>query len=202
MYLRCAKPAIFTFGVVALVGADMGCGYRSKTRVVSAADLADPARTRMTNYMSAPLRPGSPSEETPSAVSRSVLLDEVRIAKLSNQEACFDVLVRTHVSLDSPLSEWNAKVNEREAYFGEERINVRDYSYSSERDVLVAEGVTATAFASLRLTEPTENIYRVVERLGQTCVPVTNTSKIVLELELPQDDLRGSWGEIFEWKIR
>lgn len=156
----------------------------------------------MTNYMDAPLRPGSPSEETPSAISRSAIVDEVRIARRTPGDLCFDVILRTHVALDTPLSEWNVKINGAKAYFGEEAINVRDYFYTGERDVFVAQGATANAFASMRLTEPTENVYRVVERSARVCSAEASGTKLSLELELPMDDLKGSWGEVYEWTIR
>lgn len=179
-----------------------GCAYRSKERAVSRADLDNPSRTRMTNYMSAPVRQLQPSEKTPGAVSRSALLDEVVISKVDGTKVCFDALVRTATDLDTALSEMRVLVNDKPASFGDERINIRDYPYSGERDIMVASGVTPDAYGSMRITRPETKVLRVIERRGEVCAPMKKVPKeLVLELIIVQDDNRGNWGEKFVWTI-
>jgi hypothetical protein len=181
----------------------VACGYRSKEQSITAADLKIPERTRITNYMSASIRPGSPSEQPPGAISRAALLDEARIAKLSNDEICFDLVIRTHVSLDTALSEMRILVDEKPVRIGDEEVAVRDHVFSGERDVLVAEHVSRHAYGSLRLTEPVENIFRVIERRGQVCRTIGKqpSGELALEVIIVQDDNRGNWGEKFVWNI-
>lgn len=179
------------------------CGYRSREQVVTAADLRAPERTRITNYMSAPLRFGSPSEQAPAAVSRAVLADEARIARVEGDQVCFDVVLRSAVDLDTPLSEMRLLVDEQAARVGDEVVTVRDYPYSGERDVLVAEHVSGNAFGSLRLTEPVQNVFRVIERRAQVCRTraAPGPGELALEMIVVQDDNRGNWGEKFVWMV-
>ena len=180
------------------------CAFQTQTRTVSAQQAAsNPAATRMTNFMDAPLRPGSPSEDTPSGIARSTVIDEARIAMLTSDEVCFDVVLRTYVDLDVPLSQWNAKLNAREEiYFTEGPITVVDYPFDGERVVFAADAVLPEAFGSLRLTEPTDEVFRVYERSGALCARNPGTSEITLTLTNPQDDRRGDWGESFTWTLR
>jgi hypothetical protein len=198
---RVARPLPILW--VLLLAPIIGCGYRTRSQAIARADLATPERTRVTNYMSAPLRPGSPTEETPESVSRSVLLDEARIARLADDEVCFDVVVRTESGLDTALSEMRVLIGGKQARVGEETITVRDHAWSGERDVLVANAVTASALASLRLTEPAERLFRVFERSGRVCRarPTRDVKRLELEIVIVKDDDRGNWGETFVWVI-
>ena len=108
--------------------------------------------------------------------------------------------MRTHVDLDIPLSNWNLKLGGQTVHASDERLTVRDHSFRGERDVLVANAVTPDAFASLHVTQPTDEVYRVFERAGRVCAPASG-NKVVLELERPMDDHRGSWGERFAWQL-
>ena len=180
------------------------CAFQTQTRTVSMQQAtSNPAATRMTNFMDAPQRFGSPSENTPGDISRSAVIDEARISELTDERICFDVVLRTHVSLDVPLSQWNVTLNSRqELYFEEGPITVVDYPFNGERVVFAAEAVLPEAFGSMRLTEPTNEVFRVYERSGSLCGTPPNTSKITLTLTNPQDDLRGDWGETYTWTLR
>jgi hypothetical protein len=180
------------------------CGYRGKEQVLTAADLKVPERTKITNYMDAPIRGGQPSEEAPAQITRASLLDEARIAKIGDDEICFDIVVRTAVSLDTALSEMRLLVNDKPARIGEEeKVSVHDHPFTGERDVLVANAVTKDAFANLRLTEPTENIFRVIERRGRVCRTgaFSAAKEMKLEVIIVMDDNRGNWGEKFVWRV-
>lgn len=171
--------------------------------MLSAADLHVPERTRMTNYMSAPIRPGSPSEEPPVAsISRAALIDEARIAKVGDGEVCFDLVVRTGTEKDTPVSELRILVNDKPARVGDEAVTIRDHSFSGERDVLVADHVSRNAMSSLRLTAPVEKVFRVMERSARVCRTMPPPAgELALEVIIVEDDNRGNWGEKFVWRI-
>jgi hypothetical protein len=182
----------------------LACGYRSREQVLTAADLAVPERTRLTNYMSAPIRPGSPTEHPPVAsITRAALLDEAHIAKTSEGEVCFDIVVRTGTEKDTAISDMRILVDGKAARIGAEEVAVHDHEFSGERDVLVAEHVNRNAFSSLRLTQPVEKVFRVIERRARVCrtMAAPRRGELSLEVILVEDDNRGNWGEKFVWRI-
>ena len=187
----------------ALLSLTSACAFQTQTRAVNMnAVAADPAASRMTNFMDAPQRMGSPTEQTPGSISRSAIIDEAVISRLTSSVICFDVVLRTHVSLDVPLTQWDVTLNERqELYFEEGPITVVDYPFNGERVVFAADAVLPEAFGSLRLTEPTKEVYRVYERSGTVCGNRPATRKVTLTLRNPQNDLRGDWGETYTWTL-
>lgn len=186
--------------VLALLGT--GCAHRTAERTISPAQIGESGQTKITGYMSAPLRPGSPSEDTPSSVSRDAVADEAELISLEDDQACISLISRTHIDLDEALAVYEVTLNDEQVYAGEELVSVADWSYSGERTIFAAEGVTSTAFAQMRLTEPEERIYRVVERETEFCGYVGDSPEINLHVVLPQDDNRGSWGQRFNWEFR
>ena len=187
--------------VLSTLAALSACAYRSRGRVISPADVGG-ERARITNYLSAPVRSGQPTEETPAGVPRAAVVDEAALVKLDRGEVCVAVVLRTHVDLDLPLSEWNFRLAGQTAYPEDERVTVRDLSYTGERDVVAADAVAPNLLASLRITEPTEYVYRVFERSARLCAPTPASAEVGLEVERPMDDRRGSWGAAFSWMIR
>ena len=179
-----------------------GCGYRAKSRVVLASQIHDPAQSKLTNYLSAPARPGMAAEQAPGPITRAVLADEAWIEKLDAATLCFRVVLRTASTLDTPLGDWKIEINGEEAWADPETISVRDFAYEGSREVVVADAVTANAFAALRLSEPTEEIFRVIERRARICAPKPESSELELSLAITQDDHRGSWGATFAWQLR
>lgn len=198
--MRRALVASLLFATAASAGA--GCSYRAKSRVVLASQIHDPAHTKLVNYLSAPVRPGQPSEQTPGPITRAAVADEAWIEKLDATTVCFRVVLRTASTLDSPLGDWRIEINGEEAWADPETISVRDYSFEGAREVLVADAVGANAFASLRLSQPQEQTFRVIERSARICAPKPASSELTLELVLPMDDRRGNWGETFAWQLR
>lgn len=177
----------------------VGCSYRERSRTIHTGELGSPAAV-ITNYLSAPVRAGSPTEEAPGGVSREAIVDEARLDIATPGQVCVSFTERTEVDLDMPLSDWNFKLGGAEVHPSDELVTVRDHSYRGERDVVVADAITPTALASLRVTQPTDEVFRVFERSGRACAPVTG-NKVVLEVERPMDDHRGSWGEKFVWTV-
>ena len=185
-----------SLALLVLVG---GCGYRERARVIHPSELGS-ATAVITNYLSAPRRWGSPTEDTPRGVSREAIVDEARLETVAPGEACVTVVERTHVDLDMPLSDWNLTLGGHTVNPSDERVTVRDHSFRGERDVVVADAVTPSMLASLRVTQPTDEVYRVFERSARACGPVSG-KQVVLEVERPMDDHSGGWGEKFVWTL-
>jgi hypothetical protein len=179
------------------------CAYRTRTRTLDPADLADPQRTTVTNFLSAPIRPGQPSESTPSEVPRAALLDEARVVRFSPAGICVGLVTRTSAVLDLPLSECNFEINERPAQVGPETIRMIHHDAVGTRQVVSAEVVTGTELARLRITSTSSGRYDVVERSATVCAPApaSRPERLTVEVVLPQDDHRGNWGEVFEWEL-
>ncbi len=189
--------------LVALAAAGIAGCYRARTRVVSGAALPDRDGSMLTNFLSAPLRPGMPSEQTPGSISRAAIADEAWIESLDDGKVCLRIVVRTAAGLDSPLGDWRLELNAKQVWPEAETVTVRDWPYTGERDLLVADAVGASAFAALRIAQPEEKIFRVVERAARVCAATPRgTGDLTLSLVLPQDDRRGHWGETFRWQFR
>lgn len=184
---------------LALLVLVVGCSYRERSRAIHPSDVGSMAAV-ITNYLSAPRRFGSPTEDTPGGISREAIVDEAHLEAVTPGHACVLLVERTHVDLDMPLSDWNMTLGGATVNPSDERVTVRDRSYRGERDVVVADAVTPTMLAGLRVTQPTDEVYRVFERTARACGPVSG-NKIVLEVERPMDDHRGGWGETFVWTV-
>lgn len=187
------------FAVILLLLA-AGCSYRQRDRVITAADVAE-GRTKLTNYLHAPLRPGQPSEQPWGQITRAAVEDEASVTKADDKTVCIHIVERTHEGLDMSLASWNFRLDGAQVNIENEKVAVSDWQWNGQHDVLVAEAVTKEAFAQIKLEATVEKVYRVYERSGDLCGPRA-ASDVVLEVELPQDDHKGSWGERFVWKLR
>jgi hypothetical protein len=183
------------------VGLLVACTPATTHKIVTAADLADPARTRITASLQAPLREGAKTEETPSTVKPDVVADEALIKKLTASEVCFDLVIRTALAIDAPLASWRVEVNGQAGQLGPETVTVRDYPATGEPVTLVS-GLTQEAFAARRIGEPKEIAFRVVERRASGCFPrVAAAKRVTLALTLPASDGKGDWGLAFQWHL-
>ena len=185
-----------------LAGLVAGCGPPATHKVITAADLADPARTRVSARLRAPMRDGAKTEETPSSLQGEVVADEAMITRLTASEVCLDLLVRTPLAMDAPLASWRASVNEKPVQLKGEVITVRDHPCTGEPPRTVVADISQEAFAALRMGEPKDIAFRVVERRMKRCFPRSGAGKRVkLELTLPAADGKGDWGLAFDWHI-
>jgi hypothetical protein len=151
--------------------------------------------------MSAPIRPGSPSERTPASVPRSAIMDEARITRFSPNGVCVAVRMRTDVDVDVPLTEYDVEINGVRASVDREEVSYAEYDYTGERTKVAADFVSNHAAGSFRMTEREARKFRVVERRGEVCGAPPRDGKVVLQLVIPQDDHRGNWGEKFIWTV-
>ncbi|MBI5481458.1 MAG: hypothetical protein HY906_21550 [Deltaproteobacteria bacterium] len=179
------------------------CASATTHKIITAADLADPPRTRLAAVLSAPLRDGAKAEETPSTVKSDAIADEVVIKRLTPGEVCFELVARTPISMDAPLASWRVTVDDQPVQVRGEVVTVRDYPCTGEAPVTVVAGLSQDDFAAKRVGEPKEIAFRVVERRASGCFPRAATAKkrVKLVLTLPAADGKGDWGEAFEWHV-
>jgi hypothetical protein len=184
--------------VVASVGCSQG-SYTRRERLIWPG-AKGPEQSKITNYLTEKST-GSP-ERVQGALSRAVITDEAWIRRF-DQRLCFDLIVRNNTGLDAPLTDYNFSVNGHPVYVGEEMISVHDYTVDGERDVFAAQGLTATAFASLRVTEPTTETFRVIERHAVVCAPrlPMKGRPIMLSMVLPRPG-GGMWGAEYVWRMQ
>ncbi len=179
------------------------CTPSATHKVITAADLADPARTRIVSTLRAPLRDGSPSEETPSYVKPEVVADEAVITKLTATQVCFDLVIRTAMALDAPLASWRVEVNGQPGQIRGCKVTLRDYPATGEAAVVLLSNVTQDEFAARKIGEPKEIAVRVVERRTSACFQLATAGKrVTLGLTLPAADGKGDWGLAFEWVLQ
>ena len=185
---------------LSLLGLAAACTPAVTHKIITAADLADPARTRISATLQGPLREGAKAEETPSTVKPDAVADEAVIKKLTATEVCFDVVIRTALALDAPLASWRIEVNGQPGQLGGEKVTVRDYPATGEAPVTLVADLSQDAFAAKRIGEPKEIAFRVVERRASGCFPRGGATKHVkLALTLPAADGKGDWGLAFDW---
>lgn len=175
------------------------CGYRTRERVVSAADVAA-GRTRLTNFMSSSQQPAQ--ESVPESLSRAIVVDEAEISRLDAQRICFRIVVRSDSELDLPLSEHEISINGRRVAVDGEQLNVHEHGFTGERVVVAADRVSDRSVASYRVAQPEERVFRVHERRTEVCGPRGERGLERLDVELPAADGISSWGQTYVWHAR
>jgi hypothetical protein len=187
-----------------LVGLVAACTPAATHKVITAADLQDPARTRLSATLKAPLREGAKSEETPSTVKPDAVADDVSLKRLSAAEVCLDLVVRTPIAMDAPLASWRVMVDGQPGKLSGELVTVRDHPCTGEQPVVVVADLSQEAFAARRIGEPKEIAFRVVERRASACFRrgAAAKNRVKLQLTLPATDGKGDWGEAFEWEVQ
>jgi len=150
---------------------------------------------------------GTHTEETPGNIRHDVIIDEATLASISPGETCVALVVRSDSSHDEPLQQLNPTFTidgiEHRGVIEEELISVGDYAYTGERTVFALEGVTADAFLGMALTEPTQNVFRVIERRGRVCAGSGGAPRSVsLDVTNPSWDVADyNYYIEFEWTL-
>jgi hypothetical protein len=178
------------------------CSVRVRDRTITAADLAEPARTRVGAYLSAPNRPGQPTERPWGSIPRAAVEDEAFLVKLDPQTTCVRYVARTHDGLDRPMRDWKITLNGAPIAVSNETITITDWHPSGKKGVVLAEPTTQEGLANYEIPTTQPQIFRVWERTAEICGPSAKGDVLRLDVELPTDDGKGSWGEAFRWKVR
>lgn len=82
-----------------------GCGVEAVEKTITPADLG-PEHSKQLTYLEAPGRPGSPKENPPAPLERTVVADEAWLTSARSDEVCFGVTVRTGAELDRGLAHY------------------------------------------------------------------------------------------------
>jgi len=148
------------------------------------------------------------TEQTPGGVAHDAVLDEATLASLGDGVACVDLVERTGVDYDEPIAEMapvcKTGVHQRGAVT-DEKITVRDYDFVTNEVVARIRDVTPFGFQSVRLEQPTSEIFRVIERRARLCCPLAGSSRVDVVVKNPRlrvNDVGASFGEAFSWRVQ
>lgn len=141
-------------------------------------------------------------------LTRADMEKEVTLSRLSAQQVCFDIIVRSLPSDDKPLVEWELKVNDESVprkdlqFAGDDVVQNKERSAQGERSDEVASVPTPFGRLKVRERRPTTYTARWVERRNQLCVPRSYApGRVVsLELYLPEGPGQGMW-HVFSWEV-
>jgi hypothetical protein len=186
----------------------LGCA-RTRVETNIRPDLVGTKYARITGYMATRgAAPGGRStEETPGDIGHDAIRDEATLMKLTPSETCAEVVIRTDRAHDEPIEqlvptfEFDGKA--QKAIIEDEIVTVRDYSYMGRVETLAVEGVAANTYLGMSMTEPGEQVFRVVERRGLVCAPVGGGAKeIALDLTHPYWNVAEyHYHLVFAWKV-
>jgi hypothetical protein len=180
----------------------VGCGVDVIEKTITPADIG-PEHSRQTVFLEAPGRPGSPKEGPPAPLQRTIVADEAWITSARADEVCFGVTVRTASDLDRALSHYKILFDDLPAKVSGEKVTVRDYPLSGDKETVVADDVAIEAAAALGVPKADAKVYRVFERTASGCQKMAGLPEsMTLELEITIDDNRGSWREKFAWRLK
>jgi len=204
--MRCTTTTMLLASVAVTAA---GCGAHSVTTAVRR-DQIGTKYARITGYLATRgLAPGGThTEETPSNIRHDVILDEATLAKVDASETCVDLVMRTTSVYDEPVEQlspiFEIDGEESRGVVESELVSVYDYSYSGEREVVSIAGVTSEAFLGLSITEPTENIFRVIERQARVCAGRGGQPQtITLAVTNPSWDIADyNYHLTFHWQVR
>jgi hypothetical protein len=194
-------------GLVAVCGVSACARTRVETTIRP--DLIGSKYARVTGYMAT--RGAAPggrhTEETPGDIQHDVIRDEATLARVTPTETCVDVVVRTDRTHDEPLDQlaptFEIDGKEAKAIVENEMVSVFDYNFTGRVETVAIEGVAATQYIGMSVTEPAEKIFRVVERRGTVCVPQGGQVKeVALDLTHPYWNVADyNYHLVFAWKI-
>lgn len=194
--------------VVSMVGVLAACS-RTQVSTTIRPDLIGSKYARITGYMAtrAAAPGGRHTETTPGDIQHDVIRDEATLARVTPTETCVDVVVRTARVHDEPLEQlaptFEIDGSEHKAIVENEMVSVLDYNFMGRVETISVEGVAASQYIGMSVTEPAEKIFRVVERRGTVCVPRGGSPRnVALDLTHPYWEVADyNYHLVFAWKI-
>jgi hypothetical protein len=166
---------------------------------------------RLTGYFGTrAAAPGGRHEEvTPADIRHDALLDEATLVALSATESCFDVVVRTDSGHDEPLEQLAPRCELDDGERGElrgvvdrESVAVHDHSFVGQREVVAIEGIAASSYLGMSVSQPEERVFRVIERRGRVCCP-GGGRQVALNLTSPSWDVADYHYQVqFAWTVQ
>jgi len=178
------------------------CGYEVAARTITAADIGNAERTRVTTYLSAPDRAGNPTETATGSLQRTVLADEATITQARSDEVCFTLTARNAAEMDVPFDQMKITFDGIDVKIKDEKVTVRDHPESGEAPKVIVEELGREDWARLPREKPAEHSVRIYERTGNGCARMAGIpQEMTLELRIPKSDGKGDFGERFVWKM-
>jgi hypothetical protein len=173
-------------------------------RVVRSSQLGSPAGARLKGV----LKNHQHEERAPAQLLRAEIEEEATLTRFDRRQVCFDLVARTIAGDDKPLAEWEYLLNDEDVpkyeveFQADETVEVHEFDYTVDRDVLVARGLTHLGPAALRITEPEKRTLRIVERRAPICMSgkLVRGNVVTLEVKLPQRPGQSMW-KVFGWKV-
>ncbi len=148
-----------------------------------------------------------PRDRVPSGVDRAVLRDDARLVSLDGDKACFEVITRTASAEENAMGPWSFLVGQKKTQVwgtpGE--VQVYDYSFTGERTKLDLAVFGEAMGGALKVTEPVEKVFRVIERKHEVCgEPVLDKKgRVVLRVLLTaMHGYDEDYIETFRWLVQ
>lgn len=201
------KLRIAGFVAAGVVGIT-ACG-RARVETTIRPDLVGTKYARVTGYMATRgVAPGGRhTEEVPGTIRHDVIRDEAMLARVTPSETCVEVVVRTSRQRDEPLEQlaptFEIDGKEQKAIVEDEVVSLFDYDYQGHVERLNVQGVAASTYLGMSVSEPAEMVFRVVERRGLVCAPIGGPVKHVeLDLTHPYWTVADyNYHLVFAWKL-
>lgn len=116
---------------------------------------------------------GAHTETTPGAIRHDAILDEATLAKVDGGQTCVDLVLRTGSAHDEPVGQYELAFEiDGHAMRGvveNEKVSVYDYAFTGMRKTAVIEGVAGDRAVGMSLSQPTAQVFRVIERRARVC---------------------------------
>lgn len=182
----------------------LGCASSLRETELSRAQIGS-KYARQTGYFNA-CGAKCIEEETAGGIRHDAILDEVVLARIDTQETCFDVVIRTAEGRDEPLTELSASCNidgaSKRGVFVDEMVSVYDHAYVGMSQTAVVEGVAATQYMGMSVEQPTDKIFRVIQRRGTLCCGKPAATQATLSIHNRRHDYGQSKGKLeMRWKL-
>lgn len=149
---------------------------------------------------------GTHTEETPGSIRHDSILDEAVLASITPQETCIDVVLRTDSTHDEPLDQYQPAFEidgkSTRGVIENEVVSVYDYTYTGMRETASVEGVAANQYVGMSLSQPADQIFRVIERRGRVCGGMPAVHDVKLDVTHPSWDVADYHYHLdFDWKL-
>jgi hypothetical protein len=183
--------------VLAVLAAACAPAYKPVRRAVSASDINNPERTRVTSRF---LWDDGQIESTVPGQSPELVTDIAELGQRPDGVPCVHLTLRTGAKHDAPFGEWNPTINGEPVFPEHETFTQDAVQVASERTLLDASVLTGGMVGGLSITQPTTDEYPIVRREAWFCparAPLTNT----LEMRLSRAFPFGKANEGFIWTV-
>ena len=148
-----------------------------------------------------------PRDKVPQGLDRVILRDDAKLVSLDGDQACFLVTTRTASAEETAMGPWSFLVGQKktQVWATPGEVQVYDYSYTGERTKLDLAVFGEAVGGALKVTEPEERVFRVIERQHEVCGgPVLDKKgRVVLRVVLTaMHGYDEDYIETFRWLVQ